>query len=262
MGQKIILRAACRLAVLVAWNLLSLTGLAQVAMQDAGVFTSDLPLGNLPPAGRLGPAAPQPQAMPSPVPPRTSAQPVNRQQSMPTPRGSFNIRLAQAPKMLGDFFGPPASQLCVDFDAGLNLPTQTQSSINPQFEQGVCFSIPNPSSLAGRLRLQDNNSALPQDRIFFDYSYFHNAQLVTAGAEVNRYTPGFERTFADGYGSVEIRIPMAATLNSQFDLFNPGDASQYEFGNMSFITKFVLHEEAKLVTCWRARRFGADWRRP
>ena len=243
---------AISLAMAASWALLCFEATAQVTLRDADALITDQPS----PVGQLLPQPqPQPQSNPySPSPnsspafppsgvssPRISAaQPVSNRRSMPTPSMGFQVRLAQAPKMLGDFFGPPATQLCVDSDLLGNLPSL--GSINPQFTQGTCFSIPNPSSLVGRLRVQDNNSALPQDRLFFDYSYFHNAQLLPSGVGVHRYVPGFEKTFAEGLGSVEMRIPMATTLNSQVDVLNPGD-TQYEFGNLSFITKIVLHEE-------------------
>ncbi len=35
----------------------------------------------------------------------------------------------------------------------------------------------NPGDLAGRVRIQDNNAAMPQDRFYFDYNFFHNVAV-------------------------------------------------------------------------------------
>src|SRR5690606_16802252 len=49
---------------------------------------------------------------------------------------------------------------------------------------------PNVADIVGRVRLQDNHSALPVDRVFFDYNYFHNAIFTGNGVDVNRFEPG------------------------------------------------------------------------
>ena len=185
-------------------------------------FQQQLPPSPLPPS-RNTPPAPRPPGMSSP---RVSAQSASNRRSMPTPQAGFQVRLAQAPKMLGDFFGQSFSNLAVDFE-------------NNDISN---FSLPagGPIDLTGRLRVSDNNSALPQDRIYLDYNYFKNTALLPESVDVSRFAPGFEKTFADGLGSVEIRMPMAETLNSNFEASLPADTSHYEFGNLGLITKLVL----------------------
>lgn len=98
----------------------------------------------------------------------------------------------------------------------------------------------NPGDLVGRVRMQDNNSAMPQDRVYFDYNYFHNAQFTNTGYGVNRIAPGVEKTFCDGLGSVEVRVPMALTLNSD-TVFGQGyDTSHTEFGNLAIAPKLLI----------------------
>ena len=102
-----------------------------------------------------------------------------------------------------------------------------------------------PGANVGFVKLTENVSPLPRDRVYFNYSYFHNALIGDARNDVNRFTPGFEKTFADGWTSIEVRTPFAATVaNTQtLDPADPcgiGDAQAVEFGNMSVIFKSVI----------------------
>jgi hypothetical protein len=98
----------------------------------------------------------------------------------------------------------------------------------------------NPGDIVGRVRMQDNNSAMPQDRFYFDYNYFHNVRFTGNGFGVNRFVPGVEKTFWDGMGSVEVRMPMAVTLNSDAQLGQAFDTSSYQFGNLTVAPKLLL----------------------
>ncbi len=100
--------------------------------------------------------------------------------------------------------------------------------------------IGNPGDLVGRVRIQDNNSAMPQDRVYFDYNYFHNVQFTNNGVDVNRFVPGIEKTFWGGMGSLEVRVPMAATLNSDTYVGQGFETSEYQFGNVTLIPKILL----------------------
>jgi hypothetical protein len=104
------------------------------------------------------------------------------------------------------------------------------------------LTLPNPSAgdIVGRVRLQDNNSARPQDRVYFDYSYFHNVRFSNNGADVNRFAPGIEKTFFNGMTSVEVRVPMATTISSEAVADGPTDFSHYEFGNVMIAPKLLL----------------------
>jgi hypothetical protein len=104
----------------------------------------------------------------------------------------------------------------------------------------VALGGPNPGDLVGRVRIQDNNNAMPQNRIFIDYNFFHNVPFTANGIDVNRVTPGIEKTFLQGMGSIEVRVPMAVTYNStQFLAVGP-DSSEPEFGNVAIIPKILL----------------------
>lgn len=102
-----------------------------------------------------------------------------------------------------------------------------------------------PGANVGFVKLTENVSPLPRDRVYFNYSYFHNALIGDFRTDVNRFTPGFEKTFADGWTSIEVRTPFAATVaNTQtLDPNDPcglADAQAVEFGNMSVIFKSVI----------------------
>jgi len=106
--------------------------------------------------------------------------------------------------------------------------------------QNLILPVGNPGDIVGRVRIQDNNSALPQNRVYFDYNYFHNARFSTNGFGVNRIVPGMEKTFLGGMGSVEVRVPMAVTLNSETTFGQPIDTSNYEMGNVTITPKVLL----------------------
>lgn len=104
--------------------------------------------------------------------------------------------------------------------------------------------ISNPGGLpggnVGRQKLAENASPLPRDRVYVNYSYFHNTPLTSAGVDVNRVTPGFEKTFFGGDMSIEVRAPFATTLDSDLLSGTLGDSSSAEFGNMTVYLKALL----------------------
>jgi hypothetical protein len=113
----------------------------------------------------------------------------------------------------------------------------------------VDSSIVFPGYAVGFVKLTENMSPLPRDRVYMNYSYFRNANFWGTRADANRFMPGFEKTFADGWTSLEIRTPFAATLDNVQDLgFTPGGTAELselrdvQFGNMSVIFKTLLVE--------------------
>ena len=137
-------------------------------------------------------------------------------------------RSLRAPNELGHFL--PGGTLVTGFD-GL-----TATSILP-LAAGI-----------GRLNIADNNKAVPQNRVFFDYRHYHNA--VTADASnfifdnqkrvynVDSYTFGAEKTFGEEeLISLEFRLPFAGAMT--FDTFNFG-VDGGNMGNASLISKGVL----------------------
>lgn len=183
------------------------------------------------------PAIPAPEPTPAvqPPPPSPFAPPARR-----------FIRLARAPNMFGDLFG----------GGTLTLSSQRFEPIDNQPAPMAVTSFP----LAGgsrRIKIAENDKALPRDRIFFFYNHFHNALSaealdlrfgdVTSGraSSIDRYTFGFEKTFQDGWSSVAVRMPFTG---DSFD-FNTPDlaAAGGETGNLAVVVKRLLYASDTLA---------------
>ena len=137
---------------------------------------------------------------------------------------------AAAPYMIGDFFvGGGQISVFKETSTGLVLTTVGQ--------------IPSAGGTQ-RVKICEDNSPIPVDRVFFDYNHFENAILSSGpqprSLDADRYTPGFEKTFWDGMASVQLRVPAAHTQNA--DVFLDGtDPLDNEFGNMDVTLKFLLY---------------------
>lgn len=155
-------------------------------------------------------------------------------------RSSLNNRLASAPDMFGDYF-------------------QTGGDLNFGFpEDGGSggdtgsFSVPSAGG-GGPVKIGENNRALPTDRISFAYSHFHNAfqftQALAFGPAntqlypLDRYTFGFEKTFADATWSLEIRLPFQGDFEFQGATVSGAGGS---VGNLALIFKHLLYLDEQL----------------
>ncbi len=117
------------------------------------------------------------------------------------------LRLASVPNMLGDFFSPTAQ---LQYDACCGSTATALADI--------------PLAAGGRrMKISENNKALPMDRVYFNFNHFHNAVDTTpdVGAffagrsgSINRYTLGVEKTFLQKQVSVDIRMPLAEKVRS------------------------------------------------
>jgi hypothetical protein len=136
-----------------------------------------------------------------------------------------------APYMIGDFFiGSGQIVFVGQPDSAANLKT------------GVVGQVPSAGG-SGRAKISDDNCVFPEDRVFFYYNYFDNAILIPSPSphalDVNRYTPGFEKTFWDHNASIEMRIPFAGTQASDVNL-GGGKDEDLEFGDLELVLKFLL----------------------
>jgi hypothetical protein len=132
------------------------------------------------------------------------------------------------PNMLGDLLNSGRSQsYFLQRSRGL-----TAGSLLPAviINGTGATNITNPS-------VAENNTAVPQDRLSFRFNYFNNALGVTGdsgqsvqvatvdGVPINQailttkkynvydYTFSFEKTFLNGFGSIEMRFPLSRTLS-------------------------------------------------
>jgi hypothetical protein len=105
--------------------------------------------------------------------------------------------------------------------------------------------LPNPGThITGIVKATENNSPIPQDRVFLDYTYYHNVPFTGEGIGVVRMTPGIERTTLDGLMSVEVRMPVAETLDNHFtDGGTPG-GDVWQAGNLYVAPKMLLYGDS------------------
>ncbi len=162
-----------------------------------------------------------------------SVQPPPRQR--PQTQRQFG-RLARVPEMFGDFFGSSPSSAFLFGD--------------PEGEGGGFddLAVPGPGTggaVVGRQKIGENGSPLPRDRVFFNYSYFDSVPFTSQGVDVNRFTPGVEKTFLDGNMSLEVRLPFATTLDSDIVSDGPTGTSAAEFGNITMYLKALLAQDGQ-----------------
>ncbi|MCS7469337.1 hypothetical protein NZK35_22020 [Stieleria sp. ICT_E10.1] len=95
----------------------------------------------------------------------------------------------------------------------------------------------------GSMKIAEGGSVLPQDRVFFNYSFFDDVVASNASSSLNRFTPGFEKTFLDGQVSAELRIPFATDAVSDFNATGTAvsNGSSAELGNIMLYVKALLY---------------------
>lgn len=154
-----------------------------------------------PPLNQTRPAPPV--TPPAPVPPRP--EPQFNPFVNPQANQSYLTRLSRAPDMFGDSFLP------------LTAIIQSQPATS-----GTRTSVLDLPLAGGSRRFKNEHSrAMPTDRVFGTYHHFHNALesnsltpgFASTSANVDRFTLGFEKTFADGNASVELRLPLSAPIS-------------------------------------------------
>ncbi len=124
------------------------------------------------------------------------------------------------PNMIGDFFGGGNQMFLPSFDS-------------PH------LSVMPVGGGDRRVKLSENNSPFPTDRVFLNYNHFHNAlrDVNNRELDLDRYTLGIEKTFCDGWWSAELRLPFAYGLDSTQLVGTPSTNSATEFGNLTLILK-------------------------
>lgn len=131
--------------------------------------------------------------------------------------------------------------------------TQTVDPLDPDmgddwaafyyYNYGYRINIPSPSAggVVGRMKIAENTSPLPRDRVFFNYSYFNGVPLVANGVDINRFTPGFEKTFFNGQASFELRTPFASTLSNNVYSDGVTNSNSTQFGNLTMYLKQLFY---------------------
>ena len=101
-------------------------------------------------------------------------------------------------------------------------------------------SGPNSGGVTRRLKISENNSPLPQDRLYFDYRFFNDVML--GFGDINRYVVGIEKMCGCGLSSFNLRVPFAATLDSD-QFFEGAMGRDLQIGNLTGSYKRVLWQE-------------------
>lgn len=190
------------------------------------------------PGATRAPTAPPavPNTTPRPPRPNTNNAPnVNQLAQAPQPQAQANrFSLSSMPYMIGDAFGGGTQSLQVS-NTVFTLVAGPVTTVNQ-------FTIPSGTSggVVGQTKLVEGFSPIPQDRVYFNYSYFNQVPLSATGVNVNRFTPGFEKTFWDRQASVEFRTPMASTLDSTISGNGATLVNHPEFGDLFTSVKFLL----------------------
>jgi hypothetical protein len=177
------------------------------------------------------PAAATPNAPIAPLPPNSGAAPSTPDSAVASAReeSASSVASSFTPNMIGDQLGGPIFRVSI---GRLN----TEGKI-------LSFQVPSPSaSILGVQRFADNDCTLPTDRIFSDYSFFHDAQLGTP-SDANRFVPGFEKTFFDGRMSVEMRFPIGNLASSDFTVNGASLGTTDQFGDIQVIIKGLLYRD-------------------
>jgi hypothetical protein len=140
-------------------------------------------------------------------------------------------RLAGTPNMFGDLAGVRVSGTLGQNEASLPL-----------------------ASIGDRMKIAEDDNALPQDRVFFLYNHFNGAlpvgtfsggvPVVTHSFDLDRYTIGIEKTFLDRSWSVELRMPFTGA----FDYSNADfSVSSGQVGNLTAVVKRLLYQSETTV---------------
>ncbi|HEV3136634.1 MAG TPA: hypothetical protein VGZ26_02000 [Pirellulales bacterium] len=200
---------------------------------------------------RVTPPRPVPQTPPQ-TGPQTAPQgtPQTTPQTAPRPAGASDFALEGATRSLGGAGAPTSSTpyMIGDFFTSAGQLFVSEASPPNQAAKGqLVGTIPNAGGTR-RVKISENNSPIPRDRVFFAFNEFNNAAAVIqtnqlTALDIQRYTPGFEKTFWGGQGSIELRSPVAYTQNSHVFVNGNGPPKQTQFGNMSLALKFLLWRE-------------------
>ena len=108
------------------------------------------------------------------------------------------------------------------------------------FAPATTVNVPDPAAggVVGRYRPSEDTNPLPRDRFIFNYDYFSDVPLGV-GSDVNRINIGFEKTFFNGMTSVEVRLPIAATVASDMVLGN--QITRAEIGDLRITPRLLLY---------------------
>lgn len=142
-------------------------------------------------------------ATPAPVP--VSGAPVN---ALPAP-----VTVQPAPVTVN---GIPANVRPAAFTSQ-PAPVAVTETVTMVVLEQECYQVLAAAARASAFKIAENESPAPQDRAYLTFNYFNNVNDEVnqrlgdniSNMWVTRETIGFERTFFDGWTSVEVRLPLS-----------------------------------------------------
>ena len=139
--------------------------------------------------------------------------------------------------MLRQFPTPPTTP---------GTPNQPPPAPNPRVASAFVPSIRG-------LKIAENQSPRPQDRVFFTFDYFNNVNgalnrrfdAPVRDIQIYREIFGFEKTIFEGNGSIGFRLPLDTltskrTVPARFQGFGGQDTS---LGDLGLFAKFIMAED-------------------
>jgi hypothetical protein len=152
-----------------------------------------------------------------------------------------NVGLASVPNMFGDLGGATSTFILQKGPSPVGGPSRSVGT----------FSLPIAGGGSRIGKISENDSPIPRDRIFFSYNHFQNVfqisetPLAPPGPTqirqepIDRYTLGFEKTFFEGWTSVEVRMPFTGSIDAQLPTF--GYSSTGNVGNLTVVLKKLVY---------------------
>jgi hypothetical protein len=151
--------------------------------------------------------------------------------------GAAAAGIASVPYMIGD----TGAGTCIGFSGILDA------------------MLSHPTLACGRLNIAEANTPRVTDRFYYSYRHFNNTSMVSAfqfgqTLDVERHTLGWENSFWDRTGSLELRVPIDERMQSDvFSILAPNfgvvdplvganGGRRAELGNISAILKLAIVE--------------------
>lgn len=113
--------------------------------------------------------------------------------------------------------------------SGLTGPLGTPGEIIEHIRNPHCEGL-FPNALGAGVKIADNESPRPQDRVFGTYNYYDNT--FKSGVNLHREMVGFEKTLLDGNASIGMRLPFFQTGGN-----GPEDS---DIGDLTVILKYAI----------------------
>jgi hypothetical protein len=111
------------------------------------------------------------------------------------------------------------------------------------FSGSYFFGYASPAG-GRRYKVTNNNSALPQCRVFYNYNYFDAAFLLNDDEiDVHHHEFGAEWAFWCNMASVQVMVPMNYSFDSDITDFTNGIPTDTELGNVAVAVKAVMYQD-------------------